>query len=53
MIAPGIVELSLRRFRERGMHVTIETAGTVFAPIECDLMSISPEALEFHARRRL
>ncbi len=42
MIAPGIVELS-RRFRERGMHVTIETAGTVFAPVECDLMSISPK----------
>jgi 7-carboxy-7-deazaguanine synthase len=42
MIAPGIVELS-RQFRERGMHVTIETAGTVFAPVECDLMSISPK----------
>jgi 7-carboxy-7-deazaguanine synthase len=42
MIAPGIVELS-RRFRERGMHVTIESAGTVFAPVECDLMSISPK----------
>ncbi len=42
MIAPGIVELS-RRFREHGMHVTIETAGTVFAPVECDLMSISPK----------
>jgi 7-carboxy-7-deazaguanine synthase len=42
MIAPGIVELS-RRFRECGMHVTIETAGTVFAPVECDLMSISPK----------
>jgi len=42
MIAPGIGELS-RRFRERGMHVTIETAGTVFAPVECDLMSISPK----------
>jgi len=42
MIAPGIVELS-RRFGERGMHVTIETAGTVFAPVGCDLMSISPK----------
>ncbi len=42
MIFPGIVELS-RRFRKRGMHVTIETAGTVFAPVECDLMSISPK----------
>jgi 7-carboxy-7-deazaguanine synthase len=42
MIAPGIADLS-RRFRERGMHITVETAGTVFAPIACDLMSISPK----------
>jgi 7-carboxy-7-deazaguanine synthase len=42
MMAPGIVELS-HRFRERGMHITIETAGTVFAPVVCDLMSISPK----------
>jgi 7-carboxy-7-deazaguanine synthase len=42
MIAPGIVELSAR-FRARGMHITIETAGTVFQPVECDLMSISPK----------
>jgi 7-carboxy-7-deazaguanine synthase len=42
MIAPGIVELS-ERLSARGMHVTIETAGTVFAPVACDLMSISPK----------
>jgi 7-carboxy-7-deazaguanine synthase len=42
MIAAGIVELS-QRLRERGMHITVETAGTVFAPVECDLMSISPK----------
>lgn len=42
MIAPGIVDLS-QRFRERGMHITFETAGTVFAPVACDLMSISPK----------
>jgi 7-carboxy-7-deazaguanine synthase len=42
MIAPQIIELS-RQFRERGMHITIETAGTVFAPVACDLMSISPK----------
>ncbi|HWE52726.1 MAG TPA: 7-carboxy-7-deazaguanine synthase QueE [Bryobacteraceae bacterium] len=42
MIAPGIVELS-QRLRERGYHITIETAGTVFQPVECDLMSISPK----------
>jgi len=42
MIAPGIVELS-ERLRERGMHITVETAGTVFAPVACDLISISPK----------
>lgn len=42
MIAPGIVELSAR-FRDLGMHITVETAGTVFAPVACDLMSISPK----------
>jgi 7-carboxy-7-deazaguanine synthase len=42
MIAPGIVELS-ERFHARGMHITVETAGTIFAPVACDLMSISPK----------
>jgi len=42
MIAPGIMELAAR-LRERGLHITIETAGTVFAEIACDLMSISPK----------
>ena len=42
MIAPGIVELT-ERLRDRGMHVTVETAGTVFAGVACDLMSISPK----------
>ena len=42
MIAPQIVPLT-GRLRERGLHITIETAGTVFAPVACDLMSISPK----------
>lgn len=29
--------------RARGRHVTIETAGTVFQDLACDLMSISPK----------
>src|SRR6184192_2907191 len=41
MIAPQIVELTAR-LRERGLHITIETAGTVYKPVACDLMSISP-----------
>jgi 7-carboxy-7-deazaguanine synthase len=29
--------------RSRGRHITIETAGTLYLPVECDLMSISPK----------
>ena len=28
---------------ERNLHVTVETAGTLFLPVVCDLMSISPK----------
>ncbi len=31
------------RLRAIGRHVTIETAGTLHLPVECDLMSISPK----------
>ena len=42
MIMPGIVELT-RRLADHGLHITIETAGTVYQPVACDLMSISPK----------
>jgi 7-carboxy-7-deazaguanine synthase len=42
MIAPHVVELT-ERFRARGLHITVETAGTVSKPVACDLMSISPK----------
>ena len=42
MIAPRIVELT-QKLGEAGLHITVETAGTVFAPVRCDLMSISPK----------
>ena len=42
MIAPGVAELTAR-LRETGLHITIETAGTVFHALACDLMSISPK----------
>jgi 7-carboxy-7-deazaguanine synthase len=32
-----------RRLRALGLHITVETAGTVFRPVACDLMSISPK----------
>jgi 7-carboxy-7-deazaguanine synthase len=42
MIATEIVPLT-GRLRDLGMHITVETAGTVFKPVACDLMSISPK----------
>jgi 7-carboxy-7-deazaguanine synthase len=32
-----------RQLRAAGLHITIETAGTLFLPVDCDLMSISPK----------
>lgn len=42
MLPSDVVELT-RSLREHGFHITIETAGTVFRPAICDLMSISPK----------
>src|ERR1700761_7135958 len=42
LIAPEIVSLT-RELREAGLHITIETAGTVYEPVACNLMSISPK----------
>jgi 7-carboxy-7-deazaguanine synthase len=42
MIAPEIVALT-RGLRNMDMHITIETAGTAYQPVACDLMSISPK----------
>lgn len=42
MIAPEIVTLT-ERLRALGMHITVETAGTVLKAVACDLMSISPK----------
>ena len=42
MIQPDIIPLT-SRLRASGRHITVETAGTVFQPVSCDLMSISPK----------
>lgn len=42
MIAQEIVQLT-RGLRQLEQHITIETAGTVYDSVECDLMSISPK----------
>ena len=31
-----------QQLRDLGLHITIETAGTLFLPVACDLMSFSP-----------
>lgn len=43
MIAKDIVLLTQRLKEVLELHITIETAGTVFEPVVCDLMSISPK----------
>jgi 7-carboxy-7-deazaguanine synthase len=42
MLFADLVPLSAR-LRENGWHITIETAGTRYLPVACDLMSISPK----------
>ncbi|MBN2021900.1 MAG: 7-carboxy-7-deazaguanine synthase QueE [Pirellulales bacterium] len=42
MIFVEVVPLSAA-LRARGWHITIETAGTLYLPVACDLMSISPK----------
>lgn len=42
MLPASVVELT-QLLRRLGRHITIETAGTVYQPVACDLMSISPK----------
>lgn len=42
MLPVGMPQLC-QRLSDEGFHITIETAGTVFKKLACDLMSISPK----------
>ncbi len=42
VLAPD-VEALCDRLRGAGYHITVETAGTVFKPVSCDLASLSPK----------
>lgn len=42
LLQPEVVPL-MQALRDAGRFVTIETAGTVFRPVQADLMSISPK----------
>jgi 7-carboxy-7-deazaguanine synthase len=44
MLHSELVPLT-EELRRRGMHITIETAGTLHLPVACDLMSISPKLI--------
>ncbi len=51
LIAPGVEELT-RRLRGAGLHLTIETAGTVWKDVICDLASISSKLANSTPRQR-
>jgi 7-carboxy-7-deazaguanine synthase len=51
MLFPEVVELT-HHLKQLGLHITIETAGTVDQPVECDLMSISPKLSNSTPRER-
>jgi len=42
LLSPKINELT-RKLKKANYHVTIETAATIFKPIACDLLSMSPK----------
>jgi 7-carboxy-7-deazaguanine synthase len=42
LLAPEIKELT-EALKRSGAHITIETAATIFQPVACDLMSLSPK----------
>ncbi len=39
----GDIEVLTNRLKQKNYHVTIETAATIFKPVACDLLSISPK----------
>jgi 7-carboxy-7-deazaguanine synthase len=42
LLSPEVVELSAA-IKQQGAHLTIETAATIFQPVDCDLISLSPK----------
>jgi len=42
MLFAGLIRLCAA-LHEAGQHITIETAGTRYLPVACDLMSVSPK----------
>jgi 7-carboxy-7-deazaguanine synthase len=42
VLAPEIEELT-SRIKDSGAHITVESAATIFKPLTCDLISLSPK----------
>jgi 7-carboxy-7-deazaguanine synthase len=42
LLARAIEELTVE-LKEKGFHITIETAATIYKPVVCDLVSMSPK----------
>ncbi|HWH79029.1 MAG TPA: 7-carboxy-7-deazaguanine synthase QueE [Candidatus Binatus sp.] len=42
LLAPEIEELT-KQLKQQGVHITIETAATIFKPLTADLISMSPK----------
>ena len=51
MIVEGMVALT-QGLKDLDLHITVETAGTVYQPVVCDLMSISPKLGNSTPKRR-
>ena len=52
MLTGEVVELTQALKSAGDAHITIETAGTVYQPVVCDLMSISPKLANSTPRER-
>lgn len=51
LLAHEIAELTAE-VKKNGCHVTVESAGTVFKPLACDLISLSPKLSNSTPHRR-
>jgi 7-carboxy-7-deazaguanine synthase len=51
LLAPEIEGLTMA-LKRTGAHITVETAGTIFKPVACDLVSLSPKLAHSTPRKR-
>ena len=51
LLAPEIEELT-KELKREGAHITIETAATIFKPVVCDLISMSPKLANSTPQKR-